>query len=214
MKTSRERLVGRTPIEVAQDLVESLASEVESEQAQELENEVEDRLAVMWGRTALSDRLWSAKGRVVRLHIAHPPAQSTMCGHVGSATLEGRVVDLGPDWLVLTPSLVDDLGPHLVVSLAKVLGMHGAPEIAGRPIKQSKIWDRRRLTQLLRPLVDSAQLVQIHSEFGCFAARVLRVAADHIDCELSKAPNLHSREQWRTVSVAFSALSYIEARLD
>lgn len=214
MKTSRERLVGRTPIEVAQDLVESLASEVESEQAQERENEVEDRLAVMWGRTALSDRLWSAKGRIVRLHVAHPSVQSTMCGQAGSATLEGRVVDLGPDWLVLTPSLGDGLGPHRVVPLVNVLGMHGAPEVAGCPAKQSKIWDRRRLTQLLRPLADSAQLVQVHSEFGCFVARVLRVAADHIDCELSKVPNLQGQEHWRTVSVAFSALSYIEAQLD
>ncbi|MFZ1361384.1 MAG: hypothetical protein WAS05_00410 [Candidatus Nanopelagicales bacterium] len=198
-------------MDVAQDLVESLASEVEFEHAMEREGEVEDRLAVVWGRTTFDDRLWTAKGRVVCVHVAHQANQASACGHVDLAVFESRLVDLGPDWLVLEPSSSGNVVGQVIVPLAKVLGVSGLPEVAGRTARQSKIWEHRKLTQLLRPLSTSQQRVRVHSSLGCFTARVARVAADHIDFDLVDSP---SRQNVGSMTVLFSSMSFLEANLE
>lgn len=210
METSRKSKGSLTPIDVAQDLVESLASEVEFEQALETEYEVADRLAVIWGRTAFSSRFSAAKGQVVQVHVAHPISLSRSCGTQGSTTLDGRLVDLGPDWLVVEPAQNGRFVPQVIIPMTSVLGVSGLPKVAGGASRQSKIWEHQRLTQLLRALVGSSQRVRIHSDFGCFCVRVVLVAADHLDVELLDAS---PRDSHASVSLRFSAISFIEADL-
>lgn len=202
----------RTAIEVAQDLVESLAAEYEHENFEEREHEIVDRVAVAWGRAKLVERLGRAKGSQLSIQAAHGQAGSGGCAVTGTMAVTGNLVDLGPDWLIVA----GDPGPaertagvasQTLLPLDRILAVEGLPAALGAPPRGGKIWERRRLTQLLRPLTDARTAVRVHSDVGCFPAQVLRVGEDHLDLELrgstSGAP--------RVLSLRFAALTAIEA---
>lgn len=211
MHTARRR-PEITPVEAAHQLVESLASEFEFEESQEREFEIADRLAVAWGRSTLVDRLWFAKGEQVCVHVDHRHSSTNGCGIADVMSLGGCLVDLGPDWFVMeSRSEVGDQ-TRVIIPLNRLRGVQGLSERAAPQTAQQsrgKIWSRRKLTQLLRPLADESQLVRVHSDLGCSSAKILRVGVDHCELEYRDVPSRAPR----IISLSFEAISAIEAEL-
>lgn len=208
--SNRARTTTRTPVEVAQGVVESLASEFEFEQSAERDYEVADRLAVAWGRTTLADRLATAKGGQVQgVHLSHTCERAEPSSQVVRFAKAGLLVDLGPDWMVLATQSEAGDQQEWIIPTTRVVGVHGVPEHAATSPNRGQIWSRRKLTQLLRPLTDQTEPVRVHSDLGCFQAQVVRVGSDYLDVDLVEVPAAGRT----TLTLGFAAVCAIQADL-
>lgn len=203
-------------IEVAQGLLESVAAEYEYENYQEREYELADRLAVAWGRSTFTERLLVAKNLPLRFYLEHPSLGSVGCTDQGVAELAARLVDLGPDWVMLQAT---DMSAHgswshpwrnswqSLVPIERLISVAGLPNHVGASKPTSRIWESQRLTQILRPISEARQVAFIHSDIGCFAGEILRVGKDHLDL----SPRNPAQSGQQTITIRFSAIAIIEA---
>ncbi len=147
-------------------LFDDLEAQFDQVEAQELAGEVADRTRREAALVRLFDRLRSAIGARVGAEV------------LGSGVLRGRLVDVGPDWLLLE----EDAGRELLVPLVAVLGLTGLGAGSAVPGSEGAVARRLDLSWALRGLARSRTGVALVLVDGAVVTGTLdRVGADHLD---------------------------------
>ncbi len=145
-------------------LFDDLEAQVEAADRAELDAEVRDRTRREGGLVRTDDRLRGAVGAplVVTVH--------------GAGVVHGRLLDAGPDWLLLE----EQPGRDLLVPLSAVLAVGGLTRRAERPT--GEVAARLDLRWALRGLTrDRAPLQLLLRDGSTLAGTLDRVGADHVD---------------------------------
>ena len=145
-------------------LFEDFEGQLAAAEAAELDGEVADRTRREAALVRLVDRLAAFVGGEPALHVQ------------GAGLLRGRLVDVGPDWVLL-----DDAGCELLVPLAAVLGVTGPGGRAAVP-DTGAVAARLDLRWALRGLARSRTGVSLTLTDGSQVTGTLdRVGADPLD---------------------------------
>ncbi|MCW2598981.1 MAG: uncharacterized protein JWM02_810 [Frankiales bacterium] len=148
------------------DLFADLDAQLEAAEAAELAGEVTDRTRREHGLLRLVDRLRPAIGTTL----------GVTCRGVGTA--QGRLLDVGVDWLLLEEADRREL----LVSAAVVLGVSGVGARSDAPGSEGEVGRRLDLRWALRALARDRAGVQVVLVDGTTLAGTLdRVGADHVD---------------------------------
>lgn len=148
-----------------QELFSDLEGQLLAAEAAELAGEVAERSRREAGLVRLVDRLAASVGHEVGVHLH------------GAGQVRGRLVDTGPDWLLL-----DDAGAEVLVPLGAVLGVSGAGRMTADPEAGGVVGARLDLRWALRGLARSRAGVLLGLLDGTRLAGTLdRVGADHLD---------------------------------
>jgi len=176
------------------DLFADLDAQLEAAEAAELAGEVADRTRREQGLLRLVDRLRPALG--VTLAVT--------CSGVG--TVHGRLLDVGPDWLLL-----EETGQReLLLSSAAVLGITGVGAHSDVPGSEGEGGRKLDLRWALRGLARSRVGVQVVLLDGTVLAGTLdRVGADHAD--LAEHPPGEARRASAVRQVRVLPLSALSA---
>ena len=147
-------------------LFDDLEAQVEAAEAAELEGEVRDRTRREVGLLGLLDRLRAAQGSALALAVH------------GAGSTQGRLLDVGPDWLLLQ----ERAGQELLVPLSAVLSVGGLPRRAEAPGTTGELARRLDLRWALRGLArDRAQVQLLLRDGTALAGTLDRVGADYVD---------------------------------
>lgn len=146
---------------------DQLFEDLEAQQAEwerrERETEAAEHTRAERARVTLGDRLAADVGRGVRVRLR------------GVGRLQGRLVDVGPDWLLLHDLHQPDHQERLVV-LDGLLAVEG---LTGRVDDRPR---RRSLRQALRAISRDRSRVRVHDQEGeHLSGTIDRVLADHLD---------------------------------
>ena len=149
-----------------QALFDDLEAQLAEGEAADLRSEVADRTRRETALLRLTDRLRPAEGRSVTVALG------------AAGPLHGRLLDAGPDWL-----LVEQEGAReVLVPLAAVLGITGLGPHADAPGSEGEVGRRLDLRWALRGLARSRAGVTVLLRDGSALAGTLdRVGADHLD---------------------------------
>lgn len=146
------------------ELFDDLEGQLASAEAAELSAEVADRTRREAALVPLLDRLSASAGQELGLQVH------------GAGLLRGRLLETGPDWLLL-----DERGGELLVPLAAVLGVTGAGAATSAP-DSGAIASRLDLRWALRGLARSRTGVVLTLVDASLVTGTLdRVGADHVD---------------------------------
>ncbi len=145
-------------------LFDDLEAQGEAAERAQLDAEVRDRTRREGGLVRTTDRLRAAIGGPVVLTV-HGPGM-----------VRGRLLDVGPDWLLMEESV----GRDALVPLAAVLAVTGLTRRA-EPA-EGEVAARLDLRWALRGLTRDRAVLQVMLRDGSALAGTLdRVAADHVD---------------------------------
>jgi hypothetical protein len=148
------------------DLFADLDAQLEAAEAAELAGEITDRTRRELGLLRLVDRLRAARGAVVAVTV------------LGAGTVHGRLVDTGPDWVLLAETGKGEL----LLAAAAVLALSGTGAMSEAPGSEGELARRLDLRWALRGLARSRAGVQVVLVDGTVLAGTLdRVGADHVD---------------------------------
>ncbi len=143
-----------------------LDAQFDQADAAELAGEVADRTRRELARVRLVDRLRAVTGRDVSVAV------------LGGGTLAGRLVDVGPDWVLLTESR----GRDALVPLAAVVGLTGMGSRAADPGSEGLVVRRLALGHALRAVArDRAPVSCVLVDGSTLTGTIDRVGADFID---------------------------------
>ncbi|WP_149202606.1 hypothetical protein [Actinotalea subterranea] len=156
--------------------------------AQDVALEVADRTRTERASVLLADRLRAARGEVVLT--------------LRSGVVAGRVVDVGPAWVLL----VDGAREHLV-PLASVVTVAGLPHAAA-PQERSAL-RRLGLGHALRAVARDRSLVRLVTVGGAVLGRIDAVGADHLD--VTPAYEDSGRPTGETRALTFAGIDVISA---
>jgi hypothetical protein len=147
-------------------LFDDLEAQLAEGEAAELRAEVADRTRREAALLRVPDRLRAAEGRPVTVVLE------------AAGSLHGRLLDAGPDWL-----LVEQEGAReVLVPLAAVLGITGLGPQADAPGTEGEVGRRLDLRWALRGLARSRAGVTVVLRDGSAVTGTLdRVGADHLD---------------------------------
>lgn len=155
-------------------LFADLAAQAEAQDRAELDAEVRDRTRREGALVRTVDRLRAAVGAPITLAVH------------GAGTVAGRLLDAGPDWLLLE----DGARADVLVPLPAVLAVDGLG--AGASAPGGALDERLDLRFVLRGLVRDRARLQVVLRDGTTRTGTLdRVGADHVD--LAE----HDAELWR-----------------
>lgn len=164
------------------ELFRDLEGQLEAHERAELQLEVADRTRREWAQVRLADRLRPLVGEQVGLDVA------------GSGGLSGRLVDMGPDWLLL------DLAPSgraALVPLGAVLTVRGLSRWTATP--EGEVGRRLRLAYALRGIArDRRAVLAVLTDGSAVQGTIDRVGADffelaeHPPGEPRRAPEVRS----------------------
>jgi hypothetical protein len=149
-----------------QALFDDLEAQLAAADAAGLSAEVADRTRRETGLLRVADRLRPAEGHPVTVAL----------GTVGN--VHGRLLDSGPDWLLLE----EHGAREALVPLAAVLGVTGLGARAETPGSEGEVGRRLDLRWALRGLARSRAGVALVLHDGSVVTGTLdRVGADHVD---------------------------------
>lgn len=148
------------------DLFADLGAQAEAADAAELAGEVSDRTRHELGRLRLADRLRAATGATVTVTMT------------GAGTVHGRLLDAGPDWVLL-----EETGQReLLLNAAAVLGISGVGAHSEVPGSEGEVGRALDLRWALRGLARSRAGVQVVLvDATVLSGTFDRVGADHVD---------------------------------
>jgi hypothetical protein len=143
-----------------------LEAQFEQAEAAQLSVEVADRTRRELARIRLVDRLRAAMGRQLT------------CAVAGGATISGRLLDVGTDWLLVS----DGSTREALVPLAAVMGLTGLGPWASEPGSEGAVAKRLDLRYVLRALARDRSGVSCLLMDGSMVTGTLdRVGADFVD---------------------------------
>jgi hypothetical protein len=143
-----------------------LEAQAEQLAAAELQAEVADRTRREVGLLRLVDRLREAEG--------HPLAVTVE----GAGVVHGRLLDNGPDWVLLG----ETNRREVLVPLGAVLGVTGMGARSAVPGSEGEVGRRLDLRWALRGLArDRAGVAVVLRDGSTLGGTVDRVGADHVD---------------------------------
>ncbi|TQM96263.1 hypothetical protein FB476_1127 [Ornithinimicrobium humiphilum] len=180
---------------------EDLFADLEAQQASlerlEREQEVAEHTRAERGRIELEHRLVAAEGQGLRLRVA------------GTGWLVGRLLDLGPGWLLLhAGGSLPGRGREALVPVGAVTAVEGLPRRVGEHAAPGR---RPGLRSALRAISRDRAVVRIHDRGGDHETGTIdAVLADHLD--LARHPDDTARrgEAVRgVVTVPFAALALV-----
>jgi hypothetical protein len=148
------------------ELFTDLEAQLDAAEVADLAGEVSDRTRREMALLRLVDRLRAAAGATVSVALA------------GGLTVHGRLLDAGPDWVLL-----EETGNReLLLRAAAVLGVSGVGAASEVPGSEGDVGRALDLRWALRALARSRAGVQVVLVDGTVLAGTLdRVAADHFD---------------------------------
>jgi hypothetical protein len=153
-------------------LFDDLEAQLAALERSDLEAEIAEHTRAERGALSLLDRLTADLGTVLRLGVA------------GAGPVEGRLLELGEDWLVLQVDGPRGPGADLVlVPLAPVLSVEG---LSGRADPGGPRGSRRLgLRHTLRAISRDRSVVRLTDTAGTRrTGRIERVGRDHLDLRL------------------------------
>ncbi|NHC13024.1 hypothetical protein [Motilibacter deserti] len=179
-----------------EELFADLEAQLEEAERAEHQAEVADRTRRELARVRLVDRLRAAVG-------------SSLTVVVGAAgRVRGRLVDVGPDWLLLQEDGRDALVP--VSAVTTVLGLGGR---AAGPPRPASVAARLTLGTALRGLVRDRATVRVTTVDGAdWTGTLDRVGADFVDSSEGPVDEGRDARARGVRSVPFAALAVIRAR--
>lgn len=147
-------------------LFADLEAQVEAAERADLDAEVRDRTRREAALVRAVDRLAPARGRRLGVVV------------LGGGALHGRLLDVGPDWLLLEESS----GREALVPLVAVQGITGLGAHTAVPGSEGAVGRRLDLRWALRGLARSRAGVQVVLRDGTALAGTLdRVGSDHVE---------------------------------
>lgn len=162
----RFRLVRQAARVRWQALFDDLEAQLGAAEAAELQAEVADRTRRESSRLRIRDRLEPATGAPLAVVTA------------GAGTVHGRLLDVGPDWLLLEEAAAREV----LVPLPAVLGITGLSSRSAAPGAEGEVGKRLDLRWALRSLARSRAGVRLALRDGStVTGTVDRVGADHLD---------------------------------
>jgi hypothetical protein len=166
-------------------LFADLEAQLDAAYAEERTGEVAERTRREVGRLRLVDRLRAARGREVVVRLQ------------GAGALQGRVADVGADWVLLE----EPGGGAALLALATVLVLSGTGPRSEQPGSEGEVERRFDLRFALRKLVRDRTVVDVTLVDGTLITGTLdRVAADHV--ELAQ----HARDEPRRAAAVRQVL--------
>lgn len=148
------------------ELFGDLEAQLDAAEAAELAGEVADRTRREAGLLSLADRLAVAAGSPVQVRVP------------GHAPLRGRLLDTGPDWLLLD----QDGGREALVPAVAMLALTGLSGRTQAPGTGSAVDRRLDLRWALRALARDRSGASLRLTDGSVLTGTLdRVGADHVD---------------------------------
>jgi hypothetical protein len=149
-----------------QQLFADLQAQFEQEEASAERAEDASRARAEVGAVALSDRLRGAAGLSLALNVR------------GAGQLSGVLLDVGPDWLLLS----DDLGREVLVAGTAVRAVGGLGRRTAAPQEPRPVRAALDLRRALRGLARDRAAVQLVLDDGAvLAGTVDRVGADYVE---------------------------------
>jgi hypothetical protein len=178
-------------------LFADLEGEFDAAEAAELAAEVGDRTRREAARLRLVDHLRAASGSPVVVTLAH----------VGA--LRGELVDVGPDWLLVTESAAR----QALVPLDVVLGVAGLPPRALEPGSEGVVLAKLRLGYALRAIARDRAAVRITLADGSMRTGTIdRVGADYFTLAEHAADDVRRASAVRDVAaIPFRALVVVRS---
>lgn len=151
-----------------ESLFADLEAGLEAAEAAELAAEVSDRTRAVLARLRLVDRLAAARDAEATVGLR-------ACG---LASLSGRLVDLGPDWLLLA----EGPGREAVVALAGVLAVSGLGAPSREPGTEGRVESRLGLRAALRGVArDRSPVSVVLVDGSSLYGTIDRVGADFLE---------------------------------
>lgn len=148
------------------DLFADLEAQLDAAEAAELAAEVTDRSRRETAQLRLVDRLRPSVGGLVTLSC------------LGAGTVQGRLADVGIDWLLVE----ENASNELLLNTAALLGVTGVSNRSEAPDTGSEVARRLDLRWALRGLARSRAGVQVVLVDGSVLVGTFdRVGADHVD---------------------------------
>lgn len=148
-------------------LISELEADLDAEERRELAGEVADRTRRELARLRLVDRLRAAVGEAVTVGVR------------GTEPVNGRLIRVGPDWLLLDPVTQ---AAELLVPTGAITWLGGLPGQAVDPVAVPVVDQRLGLGSVLRAVARDRRVVQVRlRDGGEIGGVVARVGADYID---------------------------------
>lgn len=182
-----------------EDLFADLEAELEGLESAELAAEVADRTRRELARIRLTDRLRVATGSVIVVVLGNAG---------GDRVLRGRLLDSGPDWLLLDRGN----GLEVLVPVGAIAHIAGLPGRAAEPGTEGFVQARLGLGHVMRGIARDRTAVTVGlAGGGELTGTIDRVGADYLDLAEHAADEPRRQDSVRAVrTVPFAALALVQ----
>jgi len=177
------------------DLFDDLEAQYDAARAEEFAAEISDRSRRELALIRLVDRLRPALDQPVTVRVA------------GSGVIEGRLISVGPDWVLVAESV----GREALVAMPAVLSIGGLAAQSADAASQGEVASRLTLTFALRGIVRDRSAVTLSYTDGSTTTGTLdRVGADFLEIAEHPPGEARRREAVRAVrTVPLAALAMV-----